>query len=141
MARGQSQHWVECLPLVLLGIHSTIKEDLRCCPAKLVFGTMLRLPGELVASTSPDTTEDAANFVHHLKISCEQSPRSLPNCNRGKNSSTSNSRTSPTFLCTATTSASHWNHLMRVRSRWSHVAKSISPFNTAGRMTSSASTA
>ena len=48
MARSQSQHWVECLPLVLLGICSTIKEDLRCCPAKLVFGIMLRLPGELV---------------------------------------------------------------------------------------------
>ena len=67
MARGQSQHWVECLPLVLLGIRSTIKEDLRCCPAKLVFGTTLRLPGEFVASTSPDITEDAANFVHRLE--------------------------------------------------------------------------
>ena len=67
MAHGQSQHWVECLLLVLLGIRSTIKEDLRCCPAELVFGTTLRLPGELIASTSPDTTEDAANFVHRLR--------------------------------------------------------------------------
>ena len=58
---------MECLPLILLGIHSTIKEDLHCCPAELVFGTMLRLPGELIASTSLDTTEDAANFVHCLK--------------------------------------------------------------------------
>ena len=67
MTHGQSQHWVECLPLVLLGIRSTIKEDLCCCPVKLVFATMLRLPEELIASTSPDTTEDAANFVHCLK--------------------------------------------------------------------------
>ena len=50
---------MECLPLVLLGLH--------CCPAELVFGTMLRLPGEIIASTLPDTNEDTANFVHHLK--------------------------------------------------------------------------
>ena len=67
MVRGQSQHWVECLPLVLQGICSTIKEDLRCYPAELIFGTTLRLPGKLVASTSLDTTEDTANFVHHFK--------------------------------------------------------------------------
>ena len=85
MARGQSQHWMECLPLVLLGIRSTIKEDLRCCPAELVFGTTLRQPGELVASTSPDTTEDAANFVHRFKNSMRAiAPQPPPTAIAGK---------------------------------------------------------
>ena len=60
MARGQSQHWVESLPLVLLGIQSTVKEDLHCCPAKLVFGTTLCLPGSLLPlhhQTQPKTQQ------------------------------------------------------------------------------------
>ena len=68
MAGGHSQHWAESLPLVLLGIRSTIKEDLHCCPAELVFGASLRLPGELVVPAPPDAPADnVANFVHRLR--------------------------------------------------------------------------
>ena len=37
--------WIEILPLALLGIRNTIKADLHCTPAQLVYGTTLRLPG------------------------------------------------------------------------------------------------
>nr|XP_054753962.1 uncharacterized protein LOC129259726 [Lytechinus pictus] len=43
-AQGDPQHWHEYLPIVLLGIRTTVKEDLTCSPAELVFGTTLRLP-------------------------------------------------------------------------------------------------
>ena len=45
--------WQETLPLVLLGIRSTIKTDLGVSPAELTLGCTLRLPGELVAPQAP----------------------------------------------------------------------------------------
>jgi len=43
-------HWAKALPLVLLGIRTTLKQDLKCTPAELVYGTTLRLPGEFFTS-------------------------------------------------------------------------------------------
>ncbi|CAH8490858.1 unnamed protein product [Dicrocoelium dendriticum] len=41
--------WSENISLVLLGIRSSIKADLQCAPAELVYGTTLKLPGEFVS--------------------------------------------------------------------------------------------
>ena len=41
-----STHWVAALPMVLLGICTSLKQDIGCCAAELVYGTTLRLPGE-----------------------------------------------------------------------------------------------
>ena len=49
------ESWVENLPLAILGIRSSIKEDLGSSTAELVFGRNIRLPGELV---NPDTQKD-----------------------------------------------------------------------------------
>ena len=38
--------WFEYLPLILLGIHTSIKEDLQASAAEMVYGTTLWLPGE-----------------------------------------------------------------------------------------------
>lgn len=58
--------WVDRLPFVLLGIRATVKTDLCCSPAELVFGTTLRLPGELLspANTCNEPTND---FLQHLR--------------------------------------------------------------------------
>lgn len=40
--------WTEILPTVLLGLRSTIKEDLGFSPAELVYGTNVRIPGEFL---------------------------------------------------------------------------------------------
>ena len=50
MAQSDPSNWSDHLPLILLSIRSTIKEDLGCTPAQLVYGTTLTLPGQLVAS-------------------------------------------------------------------------------------------
>ncbi|CAI2734883.1 unnamed protein product [Schistosoma spindalis] len=52
MAQTDTTKWSDALPLVLLGIRSTIKEDLGCTSAELVYGTTLTLPGQLVEQES-----------------------------------------------------------------------------------------
>jgi hypothetical protein len=42
------QQWREALPLVLLGIRTSFKEDLQASVAELVYGEPLRIPGELL---------------------------------------------------------------------------------------------
>lgn len=46
IARGNTDRWKFELPMVLLGLRSSLKEDLGCSPAELVYGQPLRLPGE-----------------------------------------------------------------------------------------------
>ena len=54
-ARLAGSNWVDDLPVVLLGIRATLKEDLSCTSAELVYGTTFRLPGDFF--TAP-TIED-----------------------------------------------------------------------------------
>ena len=58
--------WTEILPIVLLGIRNTIKTDLQCTPAQLVYGTTLRLPGQFMTSTS-STALDPTVYVDRLQ--------------------------------------------------------------------------
>lgn len=44
MAYGNPNEWVLQVPLVLLGIRTALKEDLRCSTAELGYRTQLRLP-------------------------------------------------------------------------------------------------
>ena len=39
-------NWVAMLPMVLLGIRTSLKQDLKGSTAELVYGTTLRLPGD-----------------------------------------------------------------------------------------------
>ena len=43
---SDTTHWTKALPLILLGIRTAVKQDCKCTPAELVYGTTLRLPGE-----------------------------------------------------------------------------------------------
>ena len=59
-ARLAGNHWVDDLPIVLLGIRASLKEGLSCTSAELVYGTTLR--------------EDAISFVSRLRctMQCQQ---------------------------------------------------------------------
>ncbi|XP_043498407.1 uncharacterized protein LOC122521628 [Polistes fuscatus] len=48
-----TQDWVDVLPVVLLGLRTSFKKDLRATAAELVYGTTLRLPGEFFLSDEP----------------------------------------------------------------------------------------
>ena len=45
-----TERWTEVLPIVLIGIRSAWREDLKAIPADLVYGETLRLPGEFLAT-------------------------------------------------------------------------------------------
>ncbi|KRZ65366.1 Transposon Tf2-6 polyprotein [Trichinella papuae] len=62
---NNSRRWIDALPLVLLGIRSSVKEDLRHAPAELVYGSPLRLPGVFFTETLPS---NAAALSDPLRI-------------------------------------------------------------------------
>ena len=66
-AQPEPHRWTEHLPLVLLGIRATIKGDVGCTPAELVYGTTLRLPGQMVAPSTATDSLEPADYVHRLK--------------------------------------------------------------------------
>ena len=76
------EEWSSALPLVLLGIRASLKQDLHRSSAELVYGTTLRLPGELLCS-SPDTPscsiQDFSTSLQHYMASLQPvQPRTLP---------------------------------------------------------------
>lgn len=50
--------WTESLPVVLLGIHTALKDDIHCSAAELVYGTTVRLPGEFFLPNKDSETGD-----------------------------------------------------------------------------------
>ena len=66
-------NWTDILPIILLGIRTILKDDLRCTAAEFVYGTNLRLPGEFFdSSTVEDTLPDPFNYVTRLKAAMQQ---------------------------------------------------------------------
>jgi transposase InsO family protein len=66
------RRWTEALPLVLMGIRSSSKEDLGATTAEMVYGQPLRLPGQFFTPlTSSEFSYSAATFVKQLKAAFE----------------------------------------------------------------------
>jgi cleavage and polyadenylation specificity factor subunit 1 len=59
------QQSTEALPLVLLGICTSFKEDLQASVAELVYGEPLRIPGELLTPTANPV--DPAHLITELR--------------------------------------------------------------------------
>ncbi|BHF59457.1 hypothetical protein SprV_0100241600 [Sparganum proliferum] len=66
-AAEDPENWSDNVPVAFLGIRAALKSDLDCSAAELVFGTTLRLPGEMVTPTSRGAEETSENFVHRLR--------------------------------------------------------------------------
>jgi hypothetical protein len=65
-----NQQWTEVLPLVLLGIRTSFKEDLQASVAELVYGEPLRVPGEFL--TASTTTVEHEHLIRQLRRCMEQ---------------------------------------------------------------------
>ena len=69
--RLSGPNWFEHLPWVLFGLRTTVKDDLGCSPAKLVYGSPISIPGNcLPINTAPSIEEQLASLqqtVHCLK--------------------------------------------------------------------------
>lgn len=63
----ESGSWSQVLPLVLLGIRTTPRDDLRATPAEMVYGESIRVPGELFASSTGPADPLASDFLIALK--------------------------------------------------------------------------
>jgi len=56
--KGNARGWLDALCVVLLGLRTCYKQDLKCSPAELLFGAPLRIPGEFLEDTHhPADTE------------------------------------------------------------------------------------
>nr|VZI38764.1 unnamed protein product [Spirometra erinaceieuropaei] len=67
MAQPDPSRWSAHLPLVLLSLRSTLKADIGCTAADLVYGTSLRLPGELVSPSNTLTFFEPCSYVERLR--------------------------------------------------------------------------
>ncbi|BHF59101.1 hypothetical protein SprV_0100205600 [Sparganum proliferum] len=66
-AADDPEKWTDHLPLVLLGIRSSLKSDLACSAAGLVFGATVRRPGQMISPTPRVAVEDPTNLLHRLR--------------------------------------------------------------------------
>lgn len=62
-----SQFWVEKLPLALLGIRTSFKEDIAASTAELVYGSPLRLPGDFFCDSSDSHAFTRFEFLQRLR--------------------------------------------------------------------------
>lgn len=61
----ESKNWLQALPVVLLGLQTSIKEDIKATAAEMTYGTSLRLPAEYFHSE--DTTPDPQIFIERFR--------------------------------------------------------------------------
>lgn len=58
IAGCNTTHWTDELPWILLGIRATLKDDIQCSPAELVYGQFLKIPGEYFVDTPKSDVSD-----------------------------------------------------------------------------------
>lgn len=67
MCYASSSQWTEALPLVLLGMRNTWKDDLQASPAELVYGEPLLLPGQFLSPKDDYTAADVTQYATRLR--------------------------------------------------------------------------
>nr|VZH97029.1 unnamed protein product [Spirometra erinaceieuropaei] len=66
-AADNPENWTDHLPLVLLGIRSSVKSDLDCSAADLVLGATLRFPGQMTSPTPRVAVKDPTNILYRFR--------------------------------------------------------------------------
>ena len=95
-AQTNTNSWMDAFPLVLLGIRTSLKEDISSTAAELVYGTTLCLPGEYFTPTTTESLPDPSNYVRQLKALMQHIQSSPPR------QPTNNDSNIPKGLATAT---------------------------------------
>lgn len=80
-ARMAGSNWYDNLPIVLLGIRSSWRVNPGCAPAELVYGTTLRLPGEMFLTADARTFEPEDSFLRRIQNTMRNMRPSLTVCN------------------------------------------------------------
>ena len=76
-AKLNTNTWTDSLPMVLLGLRSSYKEDLQACTAELVYGTTLCLPGQFFDASLRSSVNPTSDLVCKLKQTM-QKPQATP---------------------------------------------------------------
>ncbi len=76
-AQPNPQNWVDCLPLVLLGMRAAIKEDIGFSATEMVYGSTFRLPGERSPMDQP-STDEGTGYVRELNKAMKSLRRENP---------------------------------------------------------------
>lgn len=63
----RTEKWVEVLPLILLGLRVSFKEDINASPAELVYGCTLKVPGEFFEDSSASRKLTESEFLNELR--------------------------------------------------------------------------
>ena len=67
-----ADHWIDSLPMVLLGICTSLKADIHCSSAELVYGTTLHVPGEFFPGIGHDELADPMSYVTRLQSAMQR---------------------------------------------------------------------
>lgn len=62
-----SSQWTEALPLVLMGMRSSWKDDINASPAELVYGEPLCLPGQFISPNEDYKVSDVTQYATRLR--------------------------------------------------------------------------
>ncbi|XP_011162834.1 uncharacterized protein LOC105197925 [Solenopsis invicta] len=63
-------NWIETLPVVLLGLQTSFKENIKASAAELVYGMSLHLPGEFFLNE--ESTTDPQTFIKRFRESMRE---------------------------------------------------------------------
>ena len=75
---------MSAINVVLLGIRSAVKEDIQCTTSELVYGTTLRLPGELCFQRVHEAPVDMTTYVEQLRTAMSKLVATPPRQPRGE---------------------------------------------------------
>lgn len=71
-AQPDPSRWVDSLPFTLLGVRSALKEDIGYSSAEMLYGTNLRLPGDLIVRQPQVRAHDPTQYTARLKHTMQQ---------------------------------------------------------------------
>ena len=71
-AQPNLHSWMDALPLVLLGIRTSLKDNISATAAEVVYGTTFRLPGEFFNPSPITSVPDPSDYVSRLRASVQR---------------------------------------------------------------------
>jgi cleavage and polyadenylation specificity factor subunit 1 len=71
-AQPEPHHWVDRLPFTMLGVRTALKPDIGYSSAEMLYGTNLRLPGDLLVKNLTPHATDLTQYTERLKATMRQ---------------------------------------------------------------------
>jgi hypothetical protein len=86
-ASPHPDYWTSMFPMALLGIGTSLKDDIKCMAVELIYGTTLRLPGEFFIHSAHSNMDPTIAMSPSSGAPCKLSAASPPGTARGHSDS------------------------------------------------------